>query len=226
MRILAVDTTTPSGSVALLEDERLLGEIGIESAATHSARLLLSADLLLKSHGLTIGDVDGFAVSPGPGSFTGLRIGLSTVKAFAFATGKPVAAVSSLAALAWKHRGEKPGLFGPMLDAKKDEIYAALFEAGPGPLRTIVPEGAYAPEDFLGLIPRRRSIVFAGSGVPLCRRRLTVLLGDKARFSDRSAFIAAEIGRLGLDLLRAGRAVDAASLEPHYHRRSQAEEGR
>jgi tRNA threonylcarbamoyladenosine biosynthesis protein TsaB len=226
VRILAVDTTTPSGSVALVEDDRLLGEVGIESPATHSARLLLSVDLLLKSQGLTIGDMDGFAVSPGPGSFTGLRIGLSTIKAFAFATGKPVAAVSSLEALAWKHRGEKAVLVGPMFDAKKGELYAALFEAGPEALLPVVPEGAYAPEDYMRLVPKRRAAVFAGNGLALCRRRLTAILGEKAHFSERSPFIAAEVGRLGLVALRAGKGIDIASLEPHYHRRSQAEEGR
>lgn len=226
MRLLAVDTTTPSGSVALLEDDRILGEVGIESPATHSARLLTSVDLLLKAHGLEIGDLDGFAVSPGPGSFTGLRIGLSTVKAFVFATGKPVAAVSSLAALAWKHRADKPVLVGPMLDAKKGEIYAALYEAGPKALRPVIPEGAYAPEEFLARLPRRRTIIFAGPGLDLCRRRLAALLGVQARFSERTSFIAAEIGRLGRDELRRGGGVDASTLEPLYHRRSQAEEGR
>ncbi len=226
MRLLAVDTTTPSGSVALLEDDRVLGEVGIESPATHSTRLLLSVDILLKSHGLEIGGLDGFAVSPGPGSFTGLRIGLSTVKAFVFATGKPVAAVSSLAALAWKHRGGKPVLVGPMLDAKKGEIYAALYEAGPNALRAIIPEGAYAPEEYMGRLPHRRTILFAGHGLDLCRRRLTALLGDKACLSERTSFIAAEVGRLGLEDLRRGRGVDASALEPRYHRRSQAEEGR
>jgi len=226
MRVLAVDTTTPSGSVALLDEERVLGEVGIESPATHSTRLLRSVDLLLTAHGLDMAGLDGFAVSPGPGSFTGLRIGLSTVKAFVFATGKPVAAVSSLSARAWKHRAGKAVLVGPMLDAKKGEIYAALYEVGPGGMKAVIPEGAYAPEDYIGRLPRRRSIVFAGHGLALCRRRLTALLGEKALFSDRTAFIAAEVGRLGLDLLKKGGAIDASALEPHYHRRSQAEEGR
>jgi tRNA threonylcarbamoyladenosine biosynthesis protein TsaB len=226
VRLLAIDTTTPSGSVALLEDERILGEVGIESPATHSTRLLLAVDILLKSHGLEIGGLDGFAVSPGPGSFTGLRIGLSTVKAFVFATGKPVAAVSSLAALAWKQRADKAVLVGPMLDAKKGEIYAALYESGPRGLRPVIPEGAYAPEDYIARLPRRLTIVFAGPGLGLCRRRLTALLGGQALFSERTSFIAAEVGRLGLEELRRGRGVDASTLEPLYHRRSQAEEGR
>jgi tRNA threonylcarbamoyladenosine biosynthesis protein TsaB len=225
MRILAVDTTTPSGSIALLEDDRVLGEIGVESATTHSARLLTSVDFLLKAQGLTIGDVDGFAVTPGPGSFTGLRIGLSTVKAFSFATGKPVAMVSSLTALAYRHIDAAEGLIAPMLDAKKSEIYAALFAKTDGKLKEIVPQGAYVPEEFMKRLSKRITL-FAGSGVELCRKRLQALLGEKARFSRRPAFIAVETGRLGWEILKAGQGMDSASVQPLYYRRSQAEEGK
>ncbi len=226
MRILAVDTTTPGGSVALLEDDLLLGDIGMESPATHSARLLASVDFLLRAAGLALADIDGFAVSPGPGSFTGLRIGLSTVKAFAFASQKPVACVSSLLALAWKHRGEGAGLIAPLLDAKKGEVYAALFEVQGRRLAEVLPQGAYDPTAFLRMLPKRRLILLAGPGIELCRRKLHSLLGERARFSDRSPFIAAEIARLGRRILRAGRGVDASAVEPLYFRRSQAEEGR
>jgi tRNA threonylcarbamoyladenosine biosynthesis protein TsaB len=225
MRLIAVDTTTPSGSVALLEGERVLGEIGVEAATTHSTRLLASVDFLLKTQGWTIADIDGFAVTPGPGSFTGLRIGLSTVKAFAFAAGKPVAMVSSLAALAELHRDGAETLIGPMLDAKKGEIYAALYDKTDGRLKEIVPQGAYAPEEYLKLMPCRAA-VFAGSGIELCRKRLQALLGDKVRFSTRPPFIAVEVGRLGLTLLREGKGVGSAAVEPLYFRRSQAEDGR
>ena len=105
MRILAVDTTTPSGSVAVLEDKRLLAEIGVESASTHSVRLFSSVSALLDALHLNILEIDGFAVTPGPGSFTGIRIGLSAIKSFALASGKPIAAVSSLKAMAWKEIG-------------------------------------------------------------------------------------------------------------------------
>jgi tRNA threonylcarbamoyladenosine biosynthesis protein TsaB len=102
MLVLAVDTTTPSGSVALLEDETLLGEANVESAATHSARLLRSIDFLLGAAGRDVKNIDAFAVAAGPGSFTGIRIGFGAVKALAFASGKPVAPVSTLLALATK----------------------------------------------------------------------------------------------------------------------------
>lgn len=224
MLVLAVDTTTPGGSVALLDDDTLLGEVNIESAATHSARLLRSVDLLLGAQGRTVRDVDAFAVAAGPGSFTGIRIGLGAVKALALASGRPVAPVSTLLALATKLASDGSKLVAPLLDAKKGEIYAALFEAGPKGLAEIVPQGAYAPDAFFARLPARRVVAFAGSGLALVRARLLSSVRDKARFPKRSAFIASEVGRIGRGLVLQGKGVDAAALEPIYFRRSQAEE--
>lgn len=224
MRILAVDTTTPSGSVAVLEDDRLLAETDVESPSTHSARLLAAIDLLLGSLRLDIKDMDGYAVSPGPGSFTGIRIGLSTVKSFAFASGKAVAPVSSLQALAWKLRDEPAGLVAPLLDAKKGEIYAALFEVRAGRLKEIIPQGAYAPEQFLARLPAGRAVTFIGNGIDLCGAALRERFKEKARFSDRSRFIAPEVGLLGRAVLNRRKGVSALDLEPLYFRKSQAEE--
>ncbi|HMA54947.1 MAG TPA: tRNA (adenosine(37)-N6)-threonylcarbamoyltransferase complex dimerization subunit type 1 TsaB [Acidobacteriota bacterium] len=224
MLILAIDTTTPGGSVALLEDGTLLGEANVESAATHSARLFRSIDFLIGALGKDIRDVDAFAVAVGPGSFTGIRIGVGAVKSLAFASGKPVAAVSTLLAMASKLASESTPLVCPLLDAKKGEIYAGLFEAKDGGLVEIIPQGAYDPEAFFARLPTDRAIAFAGSGVAAYRAGLLSRVGGQARFPERSRFIAAEVGRIGAGLLRAGRGVDAASLEPLYFRRSQAEE--
>ena len=224
MLILAVDTTTPSGSVALLEEGTLLGEADIESAATHSARLLRSVDFLLGAHGRNVTAIDGFAVAAGPGSFTGIRIGVGVVKSLAFASGKPIAPVSTLLALATKLASEGIGLVCPLLDAKKEEIYAGLFEVRDQGLVEIIPQGAYAPDAFFARLPAKRIIAFAGSGVAAYGDVLFRHVGDRARFPARSAFIAAEVGRIGADIIRSGKGVDAASLEPLYFRRSQAEE--
>lgn len=224
MLILAIDTTTPGGSVALLEDGTLLGEANVESAATHSARLFRSIDFLIGALGKDIRDVDAFAVAVGPGSFTGIRIGVGAVKSLAFASGKPVAAVSTLLAMASKLASESTPLVCPLLDAKKGEIYAGLFEAKDGGLVEIIPQGAYDPEAFFARLPTDRAIAFAGSGVAAYRAGILSRVGGQACFPERSRFIAAEVGRIGAGLLRAGRGVDAASLEPLYFRRSQAEE--
>jgi tRNA threonylcarbamoyladenosine biosynthesis protein TsaB len=224
MFILGVDTTTPSGSVALLDDDTLLGEANIGSAATHSARLLRSVDFLLAAHGRDIKDIGAFAVAAGPGSFTGIRIGVSAVKSLAYASGKPVAPVSTLFALASKLAADGPRLVCPLFDAKKEEIYAALFEVqGPG-LAELIPQGAYAPDAFFARLPARRVIAFAGSGLAAYRAKLLSYVGDKARFPRRSSFLAAEVGRIGCGMIREGKGIDAASLEPIYFRRSQAEE--
>jgi tRNA threonylcarbamoyladenosine biosynthesis protein TsaB len=221
--ILAVDTTTPHGSVAVLEEDRVLAEIAVASPTTHSARLLSSIHVLLESVGLDIRAVDGFAVTPGPGSFTGIRIGLSTVKAFAFASGRPVAPVSSLRALAWKFR-EVPGLAAPMLDAKKGEIYAALFEVLADGLVEIVPQGAYAPDVFLASLPPDRAIAVIGSGIGICGDKIVRALRSNVHFSLRSPFTAAEVGLLGRAVLAANQGVSAEALEPLYFRKSQAED--
>ncbi len=222
MRLLAVDTTTPNGSGAVLEDGRLLSKFEDASPSSHSARLLASVEAMLKPLGFGIRDIDAFAVTTGPGSFTGIRIGLSTVKAFAFASGRPAAPVSSLRALAWKFRDD-PGLAAPMIDAKKGEIYAALFRVGPGGLEEIVPQGAYIPDRFLGLVPRGGPVRLIGSGIGVCGDRIAAALGPPARISSLSPFIGVEVGLLGFEILAAGGGVSAAALEPLYFRSSQAE---
>ncbi len=224
MLILAVDTTTPSGSVALLEDDALLGEANIESAATHSARLLRSVDFLLAAHGRDVKDIGAFAVAAGPGSFTGIRIGVSAVKSLAYASGKPVAPVSTLLALASKLAADGPRLVCPLLDAKKEEIYAGLFEVHKAGLTELIPQGAYIPDAFFARLPARRVIAFAGSGLAVYRAKLLPYVRDKARFPRRSSFLAAEVGRIGCGMIREGKGVGAAALEPFYLRRSQAEE--
>ncbi len=225
MRVLAVDTTTPDGSVAVVEDTRVLGELAIRSSSTHSARLLSSIDFLLRALSLDARALDGFAVAPGPGSFTGIRIGLSTIKALAFASGRPVAAVSSLAALAFRLREGAGRPVAPVLDAKKGEVYASLIDVGPSE-KTIVPEGAYAPGEFLRRVGARRTVLFGGGGAELYRSLIEERLGSRALFSPRPPFIAAEVGILGVRILRQGRGASAESLEPLYYRSSQAEEKR
>ena len=224
MRILAVDTTTPSGSAAILEDAQLKGEVACKSPVTHSAGLLRAVDHLLRAADLAIEDIGGFAVAAGPGSFTGIRIGLSTVKSLAFASGRPVAAVTTLRALALKLVHPQVRLICPILDAKKGEIYSALFESSREGLMEIIPQGAYTPDDLFARLPSHRVIHFIGNGLSVHRDRLAPYIKDRGRFPSRTAFIAHEVGILGLEELKRGRGVPAGRLEPIYFRSSQAEE--
>jgi len=224
MLILAVDTTTFSGSAALLEGNRLLSEVNIESFSTYSERLLPSIHFLLKTNKVDAKEIEAFAVAVGPGSFTGIRIGLSTVKSLSYASQKPVAPVSTLKALALKLAHSQGRLLCPILDAKKGQIYTSLFESRRKELREVVAQGAYSPDYFLSLLPSHRVITFIGNGILTYRDKIVQYLKDKARFSHRSHFIAFEVGKLGYDLLKRKKGVSFRELVPLYFRKSQAEE--
>jgi len=224
MRILAVDTTSFYGSVALLDNMILQAEINIISPMTHSERLLPAIRFILQSQGLEIKDMDGFAVAAGPGSFTGIRIGLSTVKSFSYASQKPVAAVSGLKALALKIKMPHSRLLCPFIDAKKGEVYTSLFESRKNKLKEIVPQNVYTPDRFLSLLPRHRIISFIGTGVAPYKKKILEYFPDKARFSPRSLFIAHEVGLLGQEIIHQKKAVDFHRLKPLYFRKSQAED--
>jgi len=138
MKVLAIDTSTMLGGVAVLDDLLgLVAEVRLNVKSTHSERLMTSIEYILKQSGYTISDMDFFAVAIGPGSFTGLRIGLSTVKGFSYATGKPIVSVPTLEALAYNFPFSRYPVC-TMLDARKKEVYAALFEwKGDGFIRLI-----------------------------------------------------------------------------------------
>ncbi|MBC8357625.1 MAG: tRNA (adenosine(37)-N6)-threonylcarbamoyltransferase complex dimerization subunit type 1 TsaB [Candidatus Aminicenantes bacterium] len=224
MNILAVDTTTFAGSIALLDKTKLIAEVNVNSSLTYSERLLPAVDFLLQTNGLKVQDMDGFAVAAGPGSFTGIRIGLSTVKSFSYASGKPVAPVSTLKALALKLRHPQGHLLCPVLDAKKGEIFAALFESKGGKLKESIAQDSYLPDRFFSLLPSHRIIFFIGNGVDVYRDKIFQYFKDKARFSRRSPFVAYEVGLLGYEMLKRKKGKSAQELEPLYLRKSQAEE--
>ena len=224
MIILAVDTNNTAGSVALLENWRLLAEINLDSPLTHSERLLPSIDFLLITLGLKSQDIDGYALAVGPGSFTGIRIGMGTIKAMASAHNKLIAPVSNLEALALKLRAPQARLLCALNDAKKNEVYAALYEMKSKRMHPLISQGVFNPDWFLTRLPAQRVISFIGSGVESYRHRILDYIKDKARFSDRSFYIAHEVGLKGYEIFKAGQGQDSREIEPLYLRRSQAEE--
>ncbi len=225
MLILAVDTTTRFGSVALLEEGEPRVEINYTSPSSHSRHLFQAVDEAFRLSGRKLEEVEGLAVAAGPGSFTGIRIGLSLVKALGMASGKPVAPVSSLQAMARKMIFPGAGLLAPMIDARKGEIFAALFYVeGENNLKEILPEGAYLPEDFLSRIPADGMVDFLGTGCDLYRQLIIRKMGVRARFSARSYYLAAEVGKIGYEMIKSGGGRKASVLEPIYYRKSQAEE--
>ena len=126
MIVLAIDSTAVSGSVAVCRDEELLGEFTLNVGNTHSETLLPMVESVLKACGMTVSDVDVFACDEGPGSFTGVRIGASTIKGLAFNSGKPCIGVSTLEALAHNLVGFE-GIACPVMNARRNQVYNALF---------------------------------------------------------------------------------------------------
>lgn len=224
MLILAVDTNTPAASIALLENTRLLAEVGIEAGLSHSEKLLPAVDFILRSMGHDVRDLEGLALAVGPGSFTGIRIGMSTVKALAHATGCRIAPVSTLEALAWKLRSASGRLICPLMDAKKGEIYGALYEQQQPKLQILVPQNLYSPERFFSRCPSRRVISFIGTGVAPFKEKILDRFHDRARFPSRSPFTAREVGILGYEILKDKRGLESRDVQPLYFRKSQAEE--
>ncbi|MGX8693029.1 MAG: tRNA (adenosine(37)-N6)-threonylcarbamoyltransferase complex dimerization subunit type 1 TsaB [Clostridia bacterium] len=167
MLILAFESSAKAASVALVRDGRLLGQSTQISALTHSRTLLPMAEDLLKNCELKPGDVDLFAVAQGPGSFTGIRIGVSTVKGLAWATDKPCVGVSTLEALAW-HGVAAGGLICPVMDARRSQVYNALFEIrGERPVR-LCEDRPIALEELAGELAALDSPVFLlGDGAAL-----------------------------------------------------------
>ncbi|RJQ54854.1 MAG: tRNA (adenosine(37)-N6)-threonylcarbamoyltransferase complex dimerization subunit type 1 TsaB [Nitrospiraceae bacterium] len=223
MKILAVETATIAGSVAILDDaDGLVGEVRVDVKIAHAERLMPSIEWLLRSAGISINDIDAFAVSIGPGSFTGLRIGLSTVKGFSYAAGKPVVSVPTLDAFA-RALPFCSYVICPMLDARRDEVYAALYRWEGGACRKILPETVISPAELLRQI--NGPVVFTGDGVKIYSGLIQKIAGDRAVFAPASRMSpsASTVGEIALEKLKQGIVEDPAGLAPFYIRRSEAE---
>ena len=222
--LLAFETATRAASVALLRDGDLVAEERRFGDRTTAETLLPALDALLAAAGVTLAAVDAFAVSIGPGSFTGLRVGIATVKGLAFGTGRPVAPVPTLAALA-RTAPEPRDAVVAMLDARRGEVYAAAYAPVAGTVlpREMLREGVYTGEALAQKIPR--VCVLVGEGVGVCGEWLRARLGEGVRLQAprQREPRARHVGALGAALLAAGRGVDAAALAPRYLRRAEAE---
>lgn len=222
MKVLAVETSTLAGGAALMDGDQVVGEYTLNVRTTHSERLLSAIDRLLQDAGWTLDALEGLAVAVGPGSFTGLRIGVSTVKGLAFSLGIPVAAVSTLEALAWA----VPFVHGPLcpvLDARKGEVYAALFHWERERLARDWEDQPLDPEELC----RRLSgpVTFVGDGIVSYGSLFRERLGSRAIFAPAARRLpsAACVGQLGHARLASGNVVDPVALAPRYLRPSEAE---
>lgn len=233
MRILALDTATSACTVAVTDGDRVLSELTLEVPRAHSTRLMPLIAQAVAESGLAKTDLDGLAAGTGPGSFTGLRIGLSTVKGLAFALGKPCAGVGTLAAMAYG-TGAQIGLVVPMLDAKRGEVFAAVYAVGdrnPSTWAELVPPGHFA----LGALAERIQGLRAGlrhtwQFVTLCgdvaaQHGDALALGDALRLAPAGAMLPRgwAVATVARSMFQAGHSGDPDLLLPVYLRKSEAE---
>jgi len=222
MKILAVDTATKSCSVAIVDKESLLAEMTVVNEQTHTKHLLEMISLVIKHSGLNLSDLNGYAVTRGPGSFTGLRIGISSVKGFAAAQGKPIAGVSSLDALA-RQVSFSPHLICSIIDARRDEVYSSKYRYKDGNLKKEGKEQAVSPGDALDEI--NEPCIFVGSGAVLYRNVINDKLGEYAYFAQacENTIRASTIARLSINRFEIDDTDDVDTFVPNYIRKSNAQ---
>jgi len=215
MRVLALETSTLAGGVALVDGERLVAEYVLDVSVTHSERLMAAVDRVLGDARWSPRDLEGLAVSIGPGSFTGLRIGVSTAKGLALALGLPIAAVPTLDAMAaavpW------PALpVCPVLQARRGEIYTSLYRHDGDGLRREWEYLALPPEELASRLTAPTLLI--GDGAAGIESPHARLLPPPRRVPSPAC-----VGVLGRERLRLGETVGASDLVPLYLRPSQAE---
>jgi len=220
--LLTVDTSTPAGSVALTSGESLIGEFLLRGPGTHSDYLLSHLHRLLADVGAVPSQLDGFGVVIGPGSFTGLRVGIATVKGLALALDRPVAPVSSLQTLALN----VPFASHPvcaLLDARKKEVYAGIYRWEGGLPMALGEERVLSPEKFLE--SAGEEAIFIGDGALAYRTLIVRQFGSRGHFLPGPLNLprASAAAILALNRFRAGETESAQTLLPRYLRLSEAE---
>ena len=223
MIVLGIDTSTQIGSIGIIENDNPISELTLNVNVTHSERLLESIDFVLKNSGLELSKVDLLAYSKGPGSFTGLRIGLATIKGLAFASEKKIVGVSSLLVLAMNARYANYPVC-PMIDARKSEVYSATFEFGAkGKIKILQKEKTLPPEEVLE--GTKKKTLFFGTGARLYSEVIKKRLKDKAIIAPAEFDFphGISVAMLGLEMYKKGKFDDLDSAIPNYLRKSEAE---
>lgn len=227
MLILAFETSAKAASTALMEDGILLGESYQNTGLTHSQTLMVMAEDMLKQCGKTMADVTAVAVAAGPGSFTGVRIGVAAAKGVAWGGELPCCGVSTLAAMA-VGLGVHQGYVCPVMDARRSQVYNALFHVNCGEYTRIREDRAISLQELGEDLQNLEEPIFlVGDGSKLCYNTLlenvsNLVMPPEHRMHQRAAGVAME----GARMIREGQAADGAALVPNYLRLSQAERER
>jgi tRNA threonylcarbamoyladenosine biosynthesis protein TsaB len=232
MRVLALDSTTRAGSVALVDDGRLVDERSGDGSRTHAERLPHELLALAGAHGVALADIDLFAVAAGPGSFTGLRIGIATMQGLAFVNGRRIVGISALDALAHAASGAIAAgtVIAIWMDAHRRDVFAAVYRVTAAPpfsvgrLEELDGPSVDAPASILSRLAstQRSPDIFVGDGAESFAREIAAVFPNARVVAP--PLIAGAIGRLAVE--RADDAVDPAAVRPLYVRRPDAEIGR
>lgn len=224
MKILAVDTSATAASVAVAEENKLIGEFSINTALTHSQTLMPMVDELLKNTGLSVNDIDVVAVNAGPGSFTGVRIGVAAVKGIAFPKNMPCVSVSTLESMAYNMLGNDCVVCSVM-DARCSQVYNALFKVNGYTVTRMTDDRALSLTDLkLELQNIREKIVLVGDGAVLCSKFLDSELENVmlAPFNNRIQ-TASSVAYAAFEKIKNGETLTADELMPVYLRLPQAQ---
>lgn len=224
MKILAVESSAMVAAVAVAEEDRLMGEFLLDHKKTHSQQLMPLVEDILKNLDLELSDIDLFGVSKGPGSFTGLRIGIATVKALAQATRRPIVGVPTLDGLAY-NLAYNSGIICPIMDARRDQVYTSIYR---------FEDGLQRLDDYMGIPVHKlmdrlhaydEPVIFNGDGVPVYWDRIKENLGDRAIKAPVHSLKqrASSIASLGLKYAKLSNTESYIELKPFYLRKSQAE---
>jgi len=222
---LAIDTSGPAASAAVWADGTILAEMNLNVGLTHSETIMPAVDSVLRAAGCTCDQIDVFASVAGPGSFTGVRIGVCAVKGLAHAVGKPCVCIDALEALAMNARGFD-GTICTILDARRDQVYSAAFhfENGEMPVR-LQEDCAQSINEFLASLPHDGRLMFMGDGVKKYTPVISERFGDRAMLANELSTLRASAACI-LAAHRQAEWIDAQQLTPIYLRAPQAERER
>ncbi len=225
MNILAIDTSGPVAGCAVMSGGKIVHTASMQHGLTHSETILPEVERAMSASGLTCGEIDVFAAVAGPGSFTGVRIGVCTAKGMAHAVNRPCVPIHALEALAMNFPGFQ-GLVCPILDARRGQVYCAAFDVSSGlPVRQME-DDAIALEAFLSRLPNETKIMFAGDGVE--KHGMTILnaLGSRAMLAPLNLRDIHPEAVCALAECKQGEWIPAHELRPVYLRKPQAERER
>ncbi len=228
MLVFGIDTCCMAATAALVSDSTLVAQTIVNQNKTHSQIMMPQIEEMFKITDIDPACVDAFAAAVGPGSFTGVRIGVATAKAMAQAANKPCVAVSTLEALAYSSKFFD-GIAAPILDARREQVYNALFDCGKNGISRLCEDRALALEDLLDEIKELdKDVIFMGDGVLVFEDEIRRTLGNRAFFAPKTTAmnLGGAVAELGAQKFARGEVVSCGDLVPCYVRLSQAERDR